>query len=102
MSNTSNSGFSKIHSFATPSAFDPTCNSKDISSSSTALIVSGTVRGQRNGTATGDVWPAENVPAQYPASAPGQPGTNSAYPLFYNYLTGEIFFYYNVDVLFPK
>ncbi len=111
MSNSgNNSGVFKIRSFATPSAFDPHHapsggGSQEILPSSTEFIVNGTVRGQRFPTAVGTVFPADTVPASglYPFADPNGTGENSsAFPLYYNYKTGEIFFYYNTDALFPK
>ena len=96
----------KIKAFGTPSAFDPATIANSGSSTAdadqTKFIYGGVIRGERFPLNTpGDsVYPVDSRP--FPAANPTVPTTSSAYPLYFNYQTNEIFFYYNGTVLFPS
>ena len=69
------------------------------------FVFDGTIRGQllpqstANNTA-GNIYPAGNLPPT-PAANPLDNSLSSAYPLYYNFKTGEIFMYYSSVAIFP-
>ena len=96
----------KIKAFGTPSAFDPatiaTSGTSTAAADQTKFIYGGVIRGETKALNTpGDsIYPVNTPP--FPAANPTVPITSSSFPLYFNYQTNEIFFYYNSTVLYPS